>query len=166
MLLSDRRLHANFRRVIEWVGVTEGPLWEAAAASLLSMDGAPHRKARGTVAPAFTPRAVERARPFHRGLANDLVSALAPDGGFEVVHDFAGPYVAAGICEFVGFDPAEVATLKVALYRVALATKDIPHRVALLEEGVDELVQFATSALEQRRREPADDILGRTVRGI
>lgn len=164
--MSDDRLHANFRRVVEWVGVTEGPLWEAMAASLLSMDGEPHRKARGSVAPAFTPRAVERVRPFHRRKAIDLVASLASSGGGEVVHDFAAPYVTAGICDFVGFEPDRVAAMDTALYRVALATKDIPDRVDLLADGIADLVDFASDALARRRREPAGDILTRVVEAV
>lgn len=165
-LLADARLHANFVRVFEWLGVSEGPLWRAAAASLLSVDGERHHRARAALAPAFTPRAVERARPFHRATAERLADAVASGGTFDVVHDFAGPYIAAGTCDYVGFDADEVSGLADALYRIAVATKDLAARIELFASGLAEFVAFAERAIERRRAEPADDIVGRVVAAI
>ncbi|MEO6626953.1 MAG: cytochrome P450 [Aquihabitans sp.] len=155
-LLNDPRIESDIVRIFEAVGVTEGPLWESMASSFLSLNGAEHKRYRSAIAREFTPRKAERIRPTARATANDLIDSFAASGTCELIHSYAGPYVGAGICEFVGFPLDEVGPLSAALYRIALAFKDLHNRIDLCAEGVAELVAYAKQTLELRQSNPPD----------
>src|SRR5262245_35566443 len=63
-LLSDGRLHANFPDFLRFFGVTSGPFYDWMAISPLNRDGADHVRWRTLMSRTFTPRSVERLRPF------------------------------------------------------------------------------------------------------
>ena len=75
-LLNDPRMQSRFVKILENVGLTDGPVWEAAAASLLSLNGDEHKRLRSLVAERFTPRAVEPLRPGARATAQQLIAEL------------------------------------------------------------------------------------------
>lgn len=158
-LLNDRRLHAQFVRMVEALGVTSGPLWEAVAASLLSLNGEEHRRLRSVVAPRFTPRAVESLRPFARDCAHELIETFAATGQSELVAEFAAPYVMRSTCRYVGFPEENVADCWDAVELVASAAQDLSNRVDDWGRGVLALVATGRSVLEERRRDPRDDVL-------
>ena len=54
-------------KIAEIFGIDDGPLYEEIRRNILHINGADHSRLRGLVNPAFTPRAVERWRPFMRG---------------------------------------------------------------------------------------------------
>ena len=56
-------------------GIDDGPLAEEIHRNILHINGADHSRLRGLVNPAFTPRAVERWRPFMRETIADLYAA-------------------------------------------------------------------------------------------
>ena len=158
-LLNDPRLHVNMVSTFESLGVTSGLLWDIAASSLLSLNGEEHRRQRALVARRFSPRAVEQARPRAHDAAHNLVSSLASTERCEFVTEFATPYVRKSTCAYIGFPEEDVAARWPALELIATATKDLrildEHDQAVLLE----LADYAASALEERRRQPRDDIL-------
>jgi cytochrome P450 len=158
-LLNDPRLHASMAASLESIGVTTGPLRDVAAASLLSLNGAEHRRQRALVAHRFTPRAVERARPVARAAAERLVSNFETAGRCEFVADFATPYVRTSTCDLVGYPEQDVAdrwhTLE--FLETAMRNQRVLDESDL--ESLGELITFAATALDQRRREPGDDVL-------
>jgi cytochrome P450 len=158
-LLSDARLHADTVGMFEDVGITTGPAWEIAKHSLLSLNGEEHKRVRALVAGYFTPRAVERLRPFSRVIATDLLAKLSPRGGFDVIGDFATPYVRATTCRYIGFPESAVAACSDAVDLIGWAMKDLANRHADVERGLVELVEQARSFLDERRRAATDDVL-------
>ncbi len=157
-LLSEPRLHARFVDVFKGVGVTSGPIWEAAAASLLSLNGEEHKRFRSIVAGHFTPRAVERLRPSAHDSAHHLIAALEPAGRCEFVAQFAAPYVKKTLCTFVGFRDEEATACWQAVEVIGWAMKDLGNRIDDLQQGLV-LLDYARSALAERRQNPAGDIL-------
>src|SRR5829696_3031506 len=70
-------------KIAEIFGIADGPLYEEIRRNILHVNGQDHRRLRGLVNPAFTPRAVERWRPAMRAilqrLHDDLGDARATD---------------------------------------------------------------------------------------
>src|SRR5262245_2323427 len=62
-LLADPRLHSSLLDFVKLQGLTEGPIYDSVATSILAVDGPDHTRLRKLVSRAFTPRAVERLRP-------------------------------------------------------------------------------------------------------
>jgi cytochrome P450 len=157
-LLNDPRFHACFVKIFEGIGISSGPLWEAAQASLLSTNGDEHRRIRAVVAGEFTPRAVERVRAFAARAAHVLGADIDPSRDCEFVSAFAEPYVTATTCQFVGFSEQDVDALWHAVKSIGYAMKDMANRIGDLDEGLA-LLDYARSALAARRAHPAADVL-------
>ena len=75
-------------KIAEIFGIDDGPLYEEIRRNILHINGADHRRLRGLVNPAFTPRAVERWRPAMRGF---LARAVRAHGGRAPLRRRRGP---------------------------------------------------------------------------
>ena len=63
-------------KIAEIFGIDDGPLFEEIRRNILHVNGPDHRRLRGLVNPAFTPRAVERWRPAMRALPRGALEDL------------------------------------------------------------------------------------------
>src|SRR5262245_3177280 len=106
-LLADPRLHENFVDFMESMGVTSGPFFEVMKSSPLNRDGADHIRWRGLMSKTFTPRSVERLRPFLRDAAHELIDGFAARGSCDFVGEFADAYPSLGLCELIGVPPED-----------------------------------------------------------
>jgi cytochrome P450 len=101
-LLNDPRLQSSFTDFLQAMGVTSGPFYEWMAISPLNRDGADHQRWRALMSRTFTPRSVERLRPFLRRAAHELIDAFAPRGRCEFMDEFADAFPSLGLCELIG----------------------------------------------------------------
>jgi cytochrome P450 len=169
--LRARQTRFPGKEIAELFGITGGRLAEQIEANILNLTGDRHRRLRGLVSPAFTPRAAEKWRPAMRAIAAELWSALdgaanggAANGGAaecEFVSAFAGPFPARTIAEVIGAPQGDAAKLQewsgwVQRQFDIKALAEEPERI---EQAVNELYEYVASLLERRRREPADDLL-------
>src|SRR3954451_14264010 len=83
-------------------GITSGPLWDRVTHSILNMEGEEHRRLRGLVSRAFTPRATARMDETIHTVINELVDAIEAGGSCEFVEDIARPYPIPVICALLG----------------------------------------------------------------
>ena len=157
------------REIAEIFGVTGGRLREQIDANILNATGERHRRLRALIGPAFTPRAADRWRPAMRafldGLWCDLEDEADPGtaprpAGCEFVAAFAKPYPSLTIAAVLGAPPQDAPRLHEWSGWVqkqfdirALASE--PDRI---ERAVGELYEYVETLLEQRRREPSDDL--------
>jgi cytochrome P450 len=98
-LLGDGRLRANFSDFMRTFGVTSGPFYDWMAVSPLNRDGAEHQRWRALMTRTFTPRSVERLRPFLRAAAHQLIDGFAARGACEFMDEFADAYPSLGLCQ-------------------------------------------------------------------
>ena len=85
---SDK-LRPAFSRVLAQFGVSSGPFFDWMSASPLDMEGDEHRAWRQIMHRAFTPRSVERLRPFLRAEAERLIDGFLPLGRCDFVEAYA-----------------------------------------------------------------------------
>src|SRR5215212_2362940 len=79
-------------KIAEIFGITDGPLFEEIRRNILHVNGPDHRRLRGLVNPAFTPRAVERWRPDMRETIAELLARVQDQGACDAVEAIAKPY--------------------------------------------------------------------------
>ncbi|MFG1645298.1 hypothetical protein ACGFMK_33865 [Amycolatopsis sp. NPDC049252] len=90
-LLRDQRLDHNGKRFMAMNGVSGGPIHDWFVPMIMNHDGAHHRRLRGLVGKAFTPRMVDGLRPFVRDRARELAGHLASAAEGDFVEEFANP---------------------------------------------------------------------------
>jgi len=149
------------REIADLFGITGGRLREQIDANILNLTGDRHRRIRSLVAPAFTPRAAARWRPVMREIAAELWAGLAGQPGCEFVSWFAGPFPARSIAAVIGAPQQDAAALGewstwVQKQFDIRALSEQPERI---ERAVSELYDYVAGLLDQRRREPAEDLI-------
>jgi cytochrome P450 len=169
--LRARQTRFPGKEIAELFGITGGRLAEQIEANILNLTGDRHRRLRGLVSPAFTPRAAEKWRPAMRAIAADLWAPLdgaanggAANGGAtecEFVSAFAGPFPARTIAEVIGAPQSDAAKLQEwsSWVQKQFDIKALAEQPQRIEQAVNELYDYVASLLERRRREPADDLL-------
>ncbi|GAB7044276.1 MULTISPECIES: cytochrome P450 [Catenuloplanes] len=105
-LLRDKRFDHGGADFLRANGVTSGPIYDWWVPMIVNHDGADHRRLRGLVARAFTPRMVESLRPFIHARAVQLADEIEDRGSVEFVDAFANRLPLAVMCELLGV-PAE-----------------------------------------------------------
>ncbi len=132
---------------------------------MLRMDPPDHDRLRNLVSKAFTPRALNAMRPgIEMQVANEL-ERVAPQGEMDLVADLALVAPAASMCAMLGvpFEDRHRLTRLVSLATYRLAKQAYPQLQAQSEAALMELAVYMSDLIEQRRRQPADDILGQLV---
>lgn len=113
--------------------------------SMLSLDGAEHRRHREPFVAAFPPAAVAtRDAPRIGAQARALVGRLAPLGQGDLAADVAGPLAAFSAGTALGLDSVRPATLLAWYRRIVAATEQ--H--ALGRDGLDEVGESAARAMD------------------
>ena len=167
--LRDRRLGRNFRHIgtenefdaAEPLDPRWQPFWDTERWSLLWLEPPEHTRIRKLVAAAFTPRSVEALR----SPCDELSRELLPDGRFELLRDFAQPYSIAVICRLLGVptdrgrDLLDWSHAMVKMYELDTTETQAEAATAAAAEFRD----YVVSLIEERRREPRDDLVTRLV---
>jgi cytochrome P450 len=123
--------------------------------SMLTVDGADHRRLRTLVAQALTPRRVEEMRGRITELTEGLLDKLPSDG--EVVDlkaAFAYPLPMYVIADLMGMDEARLPRLK-ELFEKFFSTQTPPDEVIAT---LTELAGIMADTVAAKRAEPGDDL--------
>jgi unspecific monooxygenase len=128
---------------------------------LLSNEPPKHTRLRGLVGKAFTPRRVEQLRDRIAAVVEQTLDELAHRATFDLVADFAEPLPVIVICEMLGVRAEHRENLRawsaaiVKMYEFDRTTAQ--QRAA--NEAVIAFSAFVREIVEQRRAEPADDLI-------
>jgi cytochrome P450 len=149
------------REIAEIFGVTGGRLREQIDANILNLTGEQHRRLRALVGPAFTPRAADRWRPAMRRYLETLWQDLGDAAECEFVTAFAKPYPALTIAAVLGAPPQDAPRLHEwsGWVQRQFDIRALASEAARIERAVGELYLYVETLLEQRRREPSDDLI-------
>ncbi|MET8561650.1 cytochrome P450 [Streptomyces flaveolus] len=167
-LLRDRRLGRTYQHRFghEEFGRTPPPPEHEPFHTLndhgmLDLEPPDHTRIRRLVSKAFTPRTVERLRPYVDGLANDLVAALVGNGGGDLLTDVAEPLPVAVIAEMLGIPEADRAQLRpwsadiCGMYELNPSEETAARAVRASVEFSDCLRELIAA----RREDPGDDLI-------
>jgi len=151
---------------IEARGFVPGdPLYEWRRHSIGALNGADHRRLRGLVNRALTPRAVEKVRPVVRNHVRDLLARHADDGRLDVrEHIRVVPFLS--IAAFLDISPTEAAEVG---RRMQGGGADAfgPHVTQEIRDAANATfaaaMAFVSDLVAERRAEPRDDLLTRLI---
>jgi cytochrome P450 len=134
--------------------------------TMLTADPPEHRRFRGLVNKAFTPRRVDALEPEIDKLAHALIDAFAADGRFEVLSQFSVLLPLTVIADQLGVPRADLAKFKrwtdgFTAQLSGMATGEDAR------EAVRRIVEFQryfAARVEEAKRAPREDILSDLVR--
>jgi cytochrome P450 len=162
-LMGDQRLHSNFVDFLRSVGITSGPFYEWMAMSPLNRDGADHQRWRAFMSRAFTPRSVERLRPFLRDASHELIDGFAARGACEFMGEFADVFPSLGLCELIGVPHEDRDRFRAWSNTIGLGFNivDLSTRIGEIDAALTHLLAYAGDLAAKRRVDPRDDLVSR-----
>ena len=139
------------------------PVYHSFSKTVFYADPPYHTHLRGLMNHGFTPRRVERLRPYVQkivdGLLDDLKSAPVKD----VIRGLAYPLPVMVIAELLGLPQSDRARFKQWSDDLFAILGTVRHKsTALLEQAaqsLDELTDYVKTLSHQRRENPRDDLL-------
>jgi cytochrome P450 len=156
---SRHILDGNFPLTEDCQALLAGSLF--AKVPPVNADPPEHSRFRQLINEFFSPRALRPREESVRTLAGTLVAPLAERGEFDLLHDFAYPLPMTVICRIIGVPGPD--QLKVKAWNDSwLALQVLPLEPAQqleLAKGVLDYEAYYFDLIEQRRREPRDDLL-------
>jgi cytochrome P450 len=159
-ILREKRWHSAASQVAELSGVTDPAFLGRRRESILSAEGDVHTRLRRLVAPAFSPRAADRLRPFRRQVVNELIDSIVDAGTADAAVQICEPYPIPIICELLGaprddwqqFSRWATDVLRVFDFNLA---NDLP----VIMRAQDELDAYTRQLIARRRDVPGDDLI-------
>lgn len=131
---------------------------------LLHSDPPDHGRLRRLVLRAFSPRVIEAMRPRIQRIVDDLIDRVEPGGRMEVIADLAFALPVTVLAELLGV-PASHGTRFGEWADRLLAFQGVnkPDQQVLLaaQQALVEARAYLGDLIEQRRREPGDDLISR-----
>jgi cytochrome P450 len=164
-LLRDPRLNHNGKGFLEMSGIFDGPIYDWFVPMIVNHDGDHHRRLRGLVNKAFTPRMINNLRPFIRASAERLAEDLGSGETCDFIEDFCNPLPFVVMCKLLGVPLGDNQTLRVWTTDIGMVFSlahggDIPARV---EAAVVGLSGYVDSLIADKRTAPADDLISALV---
>ncbi|MFJ8140539.1 cytochrome P450 [Streptomyces sp. NPDC096013] len=167
-LLRDRRLGRTYqhRFTHEDFGRTAPPPEHEPFHTLndhgmLDLEPPDHTRIRRLVSKAFTPRTVERLKPYVGRLAGELVDGLVAKGGGDLLTDVAEPLPVAVIAEMLGIPESDRAPLRpwsadiCGMYELSPSEETAAKAV----RASDEFSAYLRELIAARRKNPGDDLI-------
>jgi cytochrome P450 len=127
----------------------------------LAVDPPGHSKYRKILDPLFAPKRMDAIEDAIAARANHFLDTIVDRGGCEYHDDFAVPYPSAIFLELMGLPWEELDTflrLKDGILRPGDGS-DFEEMARVQAETGQEIYQYFDAVLDERAREPRDDIL-------
>ena len=159
-LLRDRRFHNALSLLRQMNGLEPDGSEDERTRTILSMEGDDHARLRRLVAPAFTPQAADRLRPFMREVVGGLVDGFHAAGRCEVVEDLCEPYPIPIICELLGAPKDDWRTFSAwATDIFRIFNQNLAEDLPRIEAASAALRSYVAGLIDERRSSPGDDLL-------
>ena len=125
-----------------------------------------HTRLRKLVVQALDARRITAMRPRIAAITETLLEELEPQGGMDVIHDFAYRLPTRVMCDMLGIDEHEVTEETLSRLNQAVADSFIvfetralaPAELAHANAQIDYLTDYFDAIFEQRRRAPREDL--------
>jgi cytochrome P450 len=134
---------------------------EPFSASMIASDPPRHRKLRGLVTQAFTPKAVANMAPRIKELVKEYLDGIVPQGRMDVIADLGYPLPVIVIAEMMGI-PTEDRDQFKRWSDVVVTLADLGGNVnqeAMNNPAILEMSAYFFNLIEQRQQEPGDDLI-------
>ena len=122
-------------------------------ASLINTDPPRHRKLRTIVTQAFTPRTIAQLTPRITEIVNELLDTVAIQGKMDIMEDLAYPLPVIVIAELLGVPVKDRRQFK--HWSDVIVGSENPSG----GEPQKEMTNYFLTLIEERRREPKEDLI-------
>jgi len=170
-VLRDQRFLVDNRKLPNWPRMRDemirsGAVTEEETESrmMLTSDPPDHTRLRALVNRAFTPRAVESLRPRMEEIVDQQLGRAAAVGRMDVIADLASPLPVIVISEMLGIPTSDREQFTRWSHDVARSVGNVTieeQRIATQAER--NLRAYLATVVEERRREPREDLLSALV---
>lgn len=137
-----------------------------ATKGLIHADPPDHTRLRGMVNQEFTPKVVEQMRPRIQEVVDSLLDAVASKGEMDVVADLATALPVGVIAEILGVPPADRHLMRQwtdDLLAFQGVNKPSETDLARAQHGLQEIRPYIQGMIEERRRQPRQDLMSKFV---
>jgi cytochrome P450 len=155
---QDAKLRFPGDQIVDLMGAQDTGWGRFTEEMMLSRSGAEHDRLRGSVAEAFTPRAVNRLRPLMRQVVSDLLDEWAPKGGFNFA-EFAANFPIRVMFGLIGADPEPLPQIQWALEVHGSSFGLDPTRMETIESAYQVLWNFVDGLIVERGPQGGHDDL-------
>ena len=163
-MLRDKRWHSASGQIVEMSGIDD-PAWtERRRTSILSAEGDEHTRLRRLAGPAFSPRHADALRPYMRGVVDDLLNTFSERGEADIAVDFCEEYPIPIICELFGAPKDDwklFSNWATDIFRIF--NGNLLEDGPLILKAQDELDEYVSDLIEQRRATPSDDLISAMI---
>ncbi len=163
--LRDKRMDtANMARALQRLTPAEqeelAPVRQAIEMWMGHTVPADHVRFQQLLKRYFTPAMVDRLRPRVREFTHELLDAVAPKGGMDVVSDLAYPLPANVIAELLGMPISDREQLQAWSRDILLifGNSDV-QQLRQAQRGMLEMHDYLREIAAERRRAPREDVL-------
>jgi cytochrome P450 len=134
------------------------------APTMLFTDPPDHERLRSVVARAFSPKSVKDLAPRVREITDELLEPLASGSGYDAVADLAYPLPVIVIAEMLGV-PAEDRDMFKRWSDAVIGFNALgdPEAQARAQRECQELYDYFSAVIAERRKRPGDDLVSRLV---
>ena len=156
-------LMRGFQRLPETEQKIVEPVYHSFSKTVFYADPPYHTHLRGLMNHAFTPRRVERLRPYIQRIVNELLDAAQAKPEMDVIRDLAYPLPVMVIAELLGLPAGDRARFKKwsdDLFAMLGTVRQKP--LNLLEhaaQSLKEMTDYVRDLSQKRREHPQDDLL-------
>jgi cytochrome P450 len=121
----------------------------------LEFDPPEHTPYRKLISRFFTRNAIKELEPGFHGIARNLLHGMTEAGGGDFVQDFALPYVSRALAYFLQVPEGD--SERWMHWAHAIFHGRLTDR-AMADRASGEMIAYVDSVVEQRRRNPGDDL--------
>jgi len=134
--------------------------------TMLTADPPEHRRFRGLVNKAFTPRRVDGLAPGIARLADELIDRFAADGHFEVLSQLSVPLPLTVIADQLGVPRADLPKFKrwTDGFTAQLSGLAFGEDAKEAARRIFEFQQYFAARVEEAKRGPREDVISDLVR--
>ncbi|MEK6334082.1 MAG: cytochrome P450 [Acidobacteriota bacterium] len=152
-MLRDERLLKDWRPATKWLFRFTGPITR----HMLNRDPPDHTRLRALVQKAFTPKLIEHMRERIQNICDELLEDLETNGRMDLMNGYALPVPLTIIAELLGIPPGD----RLRLHAFSRSTISASTLLGVLRSVPDQrfLTRQLRKLVEQRRREPRDDLI-------
>ncbi|HEY8022183.1 MAG TPA: cytochrome P450 [Thermoanaerobaculia bacterium] len=171
--LVDKRLSAARARDAQSAQLSEdlrrqlAPVDELLRRWALFQDNPDHRRIRQALSGAFTSGLLEQLRQRVQEIADGLIDAVRGRREMDLVADFALRLPAMVIAQLLGMSSGDSERFQrwvhtIALY-FAIGSLGSAETIAALRETVEEMADYMRAIVDDHRRAPRDDLIGKLL---
>ncbi|WP_010532371.1 cytochrome P450 family protein [Lentibacillus jeotgali] len=131
--------------------------------TMLFSDLPDHKRLRGLVQKAFTPRMIEGLRGRIEEITNDLLDGIQQEGKMEIINDFAFPLPIIVICEMLGV-PSEDRNQFRSWSNTLVEANNNPEQIQNVQQDLEAFIGYIHQLITKRRKDPQRDLISSLIR--